>query len=279
MPTKMETFQNIGIAGVGLIGGSLAKTFAANGINVYGYDSSPATLERAAMSDIFQGVTDEISAFTQFPMDLIYVCLPVGASLEFIKTLGKAGVQSPVTDGGSSKVSVMKAAFDAGINFCGGHPIKGKETSGFENSEKDFFKNARHILTPGKDCDLTDKLEELHTSIGMKVSLMDAETHDNIFALVSHLPHLASFCLMDTVSERCEEAFAFAGGGFKDFTRIAASDPVMWADIFNDNKDYLLKNIEAFEKSIQKWKNLIKIDNYEELRQNIETVSKIRRQL
>lgn len=279
MPNNSGGFRNIGVAGVGLIGGSFAKTFAANGINVYGYDINRVVLEQVALSNVFKGVTDEISVFLRFPMDLIYISLPVHASLLFIKTLGEHGVKTPVTDSGSSKVSVMKTAFEEGLNFCGGHPIKGKETSGFENSENDLFKNAKHILTPGKDLALAENLKKLHSAIGMKVSFMDPETHDNIFALVSHLPHLASFCLMDTVSEGCEEAFSFAGGGFRDFTRIAASDPTMWADIFNDNKDCLLKNITAFEKSIIKWKKLIETGNYKELKQNIETVSNIRRQL
>lgn len=278
MPANRD-FKNIGIAGLGLIGGSFAKAFSANGLNVYGYDTNLPTIEQGAFSGIFEGITNEFDIFIKFPLDLIYICLPVNVALVFIDKLGSANIKIPVTDASSTKKSVCIAAKKANLNFCGGHPIRGKETSGFENSETNLFQNAKHILTPDKNDTLSGVLRLLHESIGMRVFIMDADSHDDIMGLVSHLPHLASFCLMDAVAEKRSEAFNFAGGGFMDFTRIAASDPTMWADIFTDNKNSLLNCISALEKSVKKWKNLIENDDYEKLKQNIQTVSNIRRLL
>lgn len=278
MPAS-HRFKNIGIAGLGLIGGSFAKAFSAKTINVFGYDTSLCTISQGALTGIFEGITDDFDTFIKFPLDLIYICLPVKGALEFITQLGVNAVSIPVTDACSTKMSTFMAAKDANLNFCGGHPIRGKETSGFKNSETTLFQNAKHILTPGNDDTLAKRLTNLHASIGMHVFIMDADTHDDILGLVSHLPHLASFCLMDAVAEKRSDAFHFAGGGFMDFTRIAASDPIMWADIFTDNKNSLLNCISALEKSLKKWKNLIETDDYENLKQNIQTVSNKRRLL
>lgn len=280
MPNEV-CFKRIGIAGLGLIGGSFAKSFNSLGITVYGYDQNNMTLAKAAESDIFAGLTDEFDVFLSFPLDLIYICLPVKTSLKFIQTLGDENIKIYVTDAGSVKSTVVDAAITAGLNFCGGHPIKGKETSGFENSEQGLFKNAKHVLTPLNICDegLPDKLKKLHVALGMEVVFMNPSEHDNVFSLISHLPHLVAFCLMDTVSEKYNSAFSFAGGGFMDFTRIAASDPVMWADIFYDNKEYILRSISDLEKTIKKWKTFVETDNYLELKESIDFVANLRRHL
>ena len=272
-------FSSIGIAGLGLIGGSLAKAFCGAGIQVYGFDIDVQTVKDCAISGVFEGVTDEFDAFAEFPVELIYICLPVKASIEFIKKLGKKGCLIPVTDAASTKVSVMEAAEEAGLDFCGGHPIRGKETSGFANSEAGLFIGARHLLTPAKNIELANRLKYLHESIGMQVSIMDGAEHDTVFALVSHFPHLAAFCLIDTVQSGCPDAFKYIGGGFRDFTRIAASDPVMWADIFKDNSASLLKTIDDFEKTIQKWRSLVEKGDYALLKENILKVSDLRRTL
>ncbi len=272
-------FKNIGIAGTGLIGGSFAKSFALKGINVYGYDLNKDILIKAVESGIFQGVTDEFQRFISFPLDLIYICLPVKSSIEFINKLGKAGCKTAVTDSCSTKSSIMKAALENNLYFCGGHPIKGKETSGFDSSENMLFNKAKHILISQGSKELDEKLTILHEMINMEVINMTAEKHDEIFANVSHLPHLISFCLMDTVLEKNKDALIFAGGGFKDFTRIAASDPLMWRDIFFDNKEALIYCVENIENNIKKWKNMIKEDKVDEIYKKIEEVSMQRRML
>ncbi len=272
-------FKNIGIVGLGLIGGSFAKAFAYNGIKIYGYDLNKSILIQAVESNIFEGITDEFDRFINFPLDLIYICVPVNAAINFINMLGNTGYKKAVTDGCSTKTTILEAAKNNNLYFCGGHPIKGKETSGFINSEKDLYNGAKHILTSMGFAELDDALEKLHTSINMQVCRMTSYEHDIIFANVSHLPHLISFCLMDTVLRKNKEALLYAGGGFKDFTRIAASDAEMWCDIFLDNKKTLLECVENLEKDIINWKNMIEKDDKKMLFSKIEEVSGERRKL
>lgn len=274
-----NNFKSIGIAGTGLIGGSFAKAFARKGIKVYGFDFSSEVLSVLIKSGVFEGVTDDFNRFIELPLDLIYICLPVKSSIEFIKMLDKSGYKGAVTDACSTKESIVEEAERNGLNFCGGHPIRGKETSGFINSSCDLFEGAKHILTPDDKNSLLEELKDLHTGIGMNVYVMKPDEHDRIFANVSHLPHLVSFCLMDTVLSENKEALSFAGGGFMDFTRIAGSDPSMWRDIFMDNKKSIIESVENLERDIKKWKQLI-IDNKEkEIYELIEKVSGARRKL
>lgn len=272
-------FSSIGIAGLGLIGGSLAKAFNLLGIKIYGFDIDVETVKACALSEVFEGVTDDFDAFTEFPSELIYICLPVKASEEFINKLGKKGCNVPVTDAASTKQSIIEAAERVGLDFCGGHPIRGKETSGFANSEAELFNGARHLLVPCGNMALAERLKTLHQAIGMEVSFMEAAGHDTVFALVSHFPHLAAFCLIDMVKEGCPDAFEYIGGGFRDFTRIAASDPIMWADIFQDNSSALLKSIDDFKNTIEKWRSLVEKKDYTLLKENIMKVSNLRRTL
>ena len=272
-------FKNIGIAGLGLIGGSFAKAFACKGIKIYGFDLHKSVLIQAVESRIFEGVTDEFEKFINFPLDLLYICVPVKSAVDFINMLGKAGYKKAVTDSCSTKTTILEAAKTNNLYFCGGHPIRGRETSGFINSEADLYNGAKHILTSMGNAELDNALEELHKSINMQVCRMTSHEHDRIFANVSHLPHLISFCLMDTVLDKNKEALSFAGGGFKDFTRIAASDAAMWSDIFIDNKKALLECVENLEKNISMWKNMIEEDNKKMLFDKIEEVSGERRKL
>ena len=257
MPNNLP-FRNIGIAGIGLIGGSFAKSFACKDINIFGYDLGEDVLVQAVESNIFQGVTNEFDRFINFPLDLIYICLPVKSAIQFINKLGKINYKKPVTDACSTKGTIIKAAEENNLLFCGGHPIKGKEKSGFINADDNLYDGAKHILVSIGNKELDNKLEQLHLLINMDVRKMSAYEHDEIFANVSHLPHLISFCLMDTVLTQNKDALSYAGGGFRDFTRIAASDAQMWSDIFFDNEKALIECVENLEKDIIKWKNMIK---------------------
>lgn len=278
MPNNLP-FRNIGIAGIGLIGGSFAKSFACKGINIYGYDVSKNVLVQAVESNIFQGVTDEFDRFINFPLDLIYICLPVKSAIKFINNLGKINYTKPVTDACSTKGTIIKSAEENKLLFCGGHPIKGKEKSGFINADDNLYAGAKHIIVSIGNKELDNKLEQLHLMINMDVRKMSAHEHDEIFANVSHLPHLISFCLMDTVLTQNKDALSYAGGGFRDFTRIAASDAQMWSDIFFDNEEALIECVENLEKDIIKWKNMIKEGKVQELYNKIEQVSEQRRKL
>ncbi|WP_022852253.1 prephenate dehydrogenase [Limisalsivibrio acetivorans] len=270
-------FNNIGIIGPGLIGGSLARAFAASGLCVYALDSSADTLAEAAGSQIFEGLTDDMETFLSFPLDLIYICVPVKTAVRVIEEL--KGCSVPVTDASSTKGTVINAARDAGLNFCGGHPIAGSEKSGFKHSDAELFSGAYHIVTPvSEDFDIA-ALEEIHRNIGMKTKRMDADKHDLIFGAISHLPHITAFSLVETVRGAESTALEYTGGGFRDFTRIAASDARMWTDIFLDNQDNMIELIDSYIESLIRWREEIRQGDEESIFKRIEEAAAIRRGL
>lgn len=271
--------KNIGIVGLGLIGGSFAYAFKDKGFVIYAYDIDKGTLAKAASKGIIEGLTDEIDVFLNFPLDLIYICLPIIDALSFIKVLGERKVAIPITDSLSTKFSIIAAAKKYDLLFCGGHPIAGGELSGFDKASRDLFIGAKHILVKSDNLSLFNKLKEIHELIGMQVIEMDASLHDDIFSLISHLPHLIAFNLIDTVLTDNSSALKYTGAGFKDFTRIAGSDPVMWANIILDNKDNIIHKAEIFIKNMGKWISLIKENNMSSLISKISDVSNRRRLL
>ena len=272
-------FSSIGIVGLGLIGGSYAKAFTDKGISVYGYDKNEEILFSAVTNGCCIGVSSEFDKFINFPMDLLYICLPVDDTIDMLNTLISINYKGYVTDSTSTKSTVINKVLGSELRFCGAHPIAGKESSGFYNSDKDLFYNTKHILTPVKEDDFTKRLKLLHKLIGAEVFIMDYKEHDNIFANISHLPHLLSFILVDFVLDYNDKAFKYAGGGFRDFTRIAASDPYMWQNIFIDNKDCLIKSLDIFEEKIKKWRQIIENKNKNDLYNQIYKVSLERRKL
>ncbi|HEV09470.1 MAG TPA: prephenate dehydrogenase/arogenate dehydrogenase family protein, partial [Sulfurihydrogenibium azorense] len=146
--------------------------------------------------------------------------------------------------------------------FVGVHPIAGTEKEGIENAKPDLFKNARLILTPiGEDTEKVEKVEKLWKDLGSKTEVMDPHLHDFVFASVSHLPHAIAFSLVDSLITLSKESgidlFKYPGGGFRDFTRIAASSPTIWKDIFLENKENLIHTLDTFLQSVQKLKDAI----------------------
>lgn len=276
---KNIVFNKIGIVGLGLIGGSFAKAFFEQGIKVYGFDKSVESLGAAAESFIFEGLTDSEDEFLNFEVDLIYICLPVNSALKFLDFLGSKKVDTFITDACSTKTSICEKADNLNLNFVGGHPIAGKEVSGFENSDPTIFKDAYHILIETKKYELLEALKHLHTLIGMKVNVMDVTGHDKTFALISHFPHLIAFSLIDFVENEDPHAFGFTGGGFKDFTRIAKSNPTMWSDIFFDNSDNLLQLIDKYIQELHKWKKAINSNDYDLMKSMISKVKGLREAL
>ena len=271
------TIDKIAVCGLGLIGGSLSKSFHESGKTLYGFDIDRNSLAYAASSGIFTGLTDDISELMDFGCDLIYICLPVSACTQLLGELKERNVKTPVTDAASTKRSVMKAA--SGLNFCGGHPIAGMEVSGFENSTSDLFRGAFHMLCPQAEEFPVEELRKLHLDIGMKVMLMDADRHDRTFGAISHLPHVTAFALVEAVEKIDKEAFSYTGGGFRDFTRIAASNPKMWTDIFTDNKDNMAELIDVYIDMLKLWREQIVSGDTENVSGRIEKARNIRRSL
>jgi len=271
--------RHVAFAGLGLIGGSLALSFAEEGIKLTAYDKNRNTLAEAMATGKFEYATDDLTTLLSLDFDLLYICLPVRTAIEFIGELGEKGFDRLTTDAGSTKYDMLKAAERAGINFCGGHPIAGRELSGFSNAKAGIFKGAYHILTPSHYGFDIEPLTQLHKDIGMDVRTMDAEKHDMVFGLVSHLPHITAFSMVQTVSAVDIDALSYTGAGFKDFSRIAASDPRMWTDIFLDNNENMVKLIDSYIAEMKRWKEAIQNADEKEMYSMIEHAAKIRRTL
>ncbi|PLX68023.1 MAG: prephenate dehydrogenase/arogenate dehydrogenase family protein [Denitrovibrio sp.] len=272
-------FKHIAFAGLGLIGGSLALSFAEQGIKLSAFDKDTETIAKAASTGLFEYTTEDLDTLLSLDFDVLYICLPVKTACDLVLELGKRGFKRPVTDAGSTKADMAKVAEEAGIIFCGGHPIAGKEVSGFANAKSGIFSGAYHILTPTcPDFDI-EPFIEIHKAIGMDVHIMTPERHDIVFGLVSHLPHITAFSMVQTVSAVDLDALNYTGAGFKDFSRIAASDPRMWTDIFLENKDNMVSLIDSYVAEMQKWKEAIENADEKEIYSMIEHAARVRRTL
>ncbi|MGE5616547.1 MAG: prephenate dehydrogenase [Bacillota bacterium] len=263
----MRRLRKLGLVGVGLIGGSLALALKrANAVaEIAAFDRDRAALARAAELGVIDSVAESASE-TASAAEVVVVAVPVraiGSVLHDVAlTLDRDAV---ITDVGSTKADVVRTARaelrERIDRFVPGHPIAGRETSGVESAAADLFRNARVTLTPvpetdRKACDLVRTLWE---AAGARVTTLSPEDHDRIFAAVSHLPHLLSFALVSEIASRVDsqELFGFAAGGFRDFTRIAASSPEMWRDIALQNRDALLEELDRYGVRLAVFRELI----------------------
>jgi prephenate dehydrogenase len=270
-----KTFNHIAIVGLGLIGGSLARAIKKKNLagKIIGYGRSCKRMEKAYAL----GLVDEY--FVGFEkgfedVDLVIICTPVRSIAPIVhEVLPFIKPGTIITDVGSVKGPIIKEIEPLkpkDIFFIGGHPIAGTENSGFESSLVDLFENRIYVLTP-TDCsnrEALTRLEHFWKMIGSHVICMDVQTHDMIFAAISHLPHMVAFSLVNAIVDM--EGFEnmilqYSAGGFKDFTRIAASDPVMWRDIALMNKDNILRALEFFEGSLSSLKNAIQREDQKNL--------------
>jgi prephenate dehydrogenase len=268
-------FERMAIVGVGLIGGSLAKAVKEKKLvgEVLGVGRSEERLESArklGIIDRYSGRMNEILG----EADLVVVAGPVGVIVDLIREmipfLKKGTI---VTDVGSVKkkiVEEVEAFIPGSLYFVGGHPIAGTENSGFEASLSTLFEGRKCIITPVSTTDshALERVKELWTQVGSIVACMDSEEHDGVFAAVSHLPHIVAYSMVNSllkVKGFEKNIFSFSAGGFKDFTRIAASDPVMWKDIALMNKDKLLSAIKLFQEYLEELKDAIEREDDERL--------------
>jgi prephenate dehydrogenase len=252
----MRRLKRVAIVGVGLIGGSFALALRRAGAvaTLVGVDRNTQALERAAALGVIDTAADSVSDAAR-GADLIVVAVPVraiGPVLHDVALSMDAG--AVVTDVGSTKQDVAAAASGElrahFPRFVPAHPIAGREASGVEAATPELFKGARIVLTPGEQtaADAVDLVRACWEAVGGRVALLDAARHDRIFAAVSHLPHMLSFALVSELASRGDaaELFSFAAGGFRDFTRIAASSPEMWRDIALQNRAALLEEIDRY---------------------------------
>jgi prephenate dehydrogenase len=246
----------LAVIGVGLIGGSLARALRAAGAvdEVVGCGRSAANLERAvALGVVDRGTQDPAEAVAG--ADLVFVAVPLGnMGAVFAAIRDALGAGAILTDGGSVKGSVVadaRAAFGCiPSGLVPGHPIAGTECSGVEASFAELYRGRRVILTPLAESDpkAVDRVAAMWQVCGAKVTIMDVAHHDEVLAATSHLPHMLAFGLVDALARMREndEIFRYAAGGFRDFTRIASSDPVMWRDICIANREPLGAVLERF---------------------------------
>ncbi|MFA7095990.1 MAG: prephenate dehydrogenase/arogenate dehydrogenase family protein [Gammaproteobacteria bacterium] len=244
------------IIGVGLIGGSLARAAKRAGIcrEVVGAGRNEAQLRKAVELGVIDRYSTRIAEAVA-GADMVVLAVPLGAMESALRQMAAhLRPDAVVTDVGSAKGSVVaavRAVFGAVPgNFVPGHPIAGTEKSGVEASFAELFEDRLVILTPlpQSSSDALARVRGLWEATGAEVVEMDVEHHDEVLAATSHLPHLLAFTLVDTLArmDESEEIFRYSAGGFRDFTRIASSDPVMWRDICLANREAILHVLQRF---------------------------------
>jgi prephenate dehydrogenase len=252
--------ERLAVIGVGLIGGSLARALRAAGEvgEVVGCGRSAANLEKAVELGVIDRYSHDPAQAVQ-DANMVFVAVPLGAMRETFRAIkDRLSDQTVVTDGGSVKGSVVadaEAAFGkVPARLVPGHPIAGTEQSGVEASFPELYRGRRVVLTPlaDTDPDATDRVTRMWRSCGARVGSMSVTHHDEILAATSHLPHMLAFGLVDVLARMQEddEIFRYAAGGFRDFTRIASSNPVMWRDICIANREALGEMLRGFSEEM-----------------------------
>lgn len=283
------TIKTVAIIGLGLLGGSvgLATMEHAPDITTRGYDRDPQVREKAAARGIVGEVCDTIAAAVS-DADLVILCVPVGAMEAAASELAPHLKQGAiVSDVGSSKESVGKALSRAlpGHTVIPAHPVAGTEQSGPEAGFASLFTNRWCILTPPEDADeaAVKTLSDYWAKLGAKIEIMDAKHHDVVLAVTSHIPHLIAYTIVGTASDLEEvtrsEVIKYSAGGFRDFTRIAASDPVMWRDVFLNNKEAVLEVLGRFSEDLSSLQRAIRSGDGETLHDLFSRTRKIRREV
>jgi prephenate dehydrogenase len=270
-------FNRLCFIGVGLIGGSIARTARLHGLAKeyvgLGRETDQNNLDQAkrlgVIDDYYLSVDKAVEG-----ADGIVIATPVAAFEAVFTQLKPYWTDSAVyTDVGSTKVNVLAAAERVfgyvPDNFIPAHPIAGAENSGVEASIDNLFVNKRLIITPTEtsNSDAVRKIRQLWEHLGSVVSVMDVAHHDAVLGATSHLPHILAFALVDMLGQKDEqsEIFKYAAGGFKDFTRIASSDATMWRDICLANKTEIVPLLEQFKAELDKIQSLLTQDNAQQL--------------
>ena len=260
-------FEQLGLIGCGLMGGSFALALKRAGLvkRVVGYSKSPSTTERARQMGVID-VEAPSALLAVSGADIVLVAVPVSATEATFKAIKHLVTpQMLIMDVGSTKREVIDAGRRALREHIGSfvpaHPIAGKEVSGVENADPDLYAGRQVILTPIERTlpGQLQKANEVWTRLGCHVVTMTPESHDAAFAAVSHLPHLIAFALMNAIDGQPQgkEFLTLAGPGFRDFTRIAAADAKVWRDILLSNREELLAQCKLFQRNLQQLEALL----------------------
>ena len=257
----MLPFSRITIIGLGLIGSSLAHAVRAYlpTARVTGHDADPAVREIARRIDLCDDITDTAGAAV-IDAELVVLCVPPGAMAAVAQAIAAdLPADAILSETASCQSSVIAAIREAlpSVTLVPAHPVAGTENSGPEAGFATLFQNRWCILTPpdGTDPVAIARVEDLWKKVGANVEIMDAAHHDLVLAVTSHLPHIIAYTIVGTASDLENvtqgEVIKYSAGGFRDFTRIAASDPTMWRDVFLANKDAVLEMLQRFTEDLR----------------------------
>ena len=282
-------FQKVAIVGVGLIGGSLAAALKVHRLagHLVGIGRKQATLDEALSLGLIDSASTDAAAVAG--CDLIVLCAPVAQTQALLVAMKPyLGANTVITDAGSTKQDVVAAAkaalggeyTDLIANFVPAHPIAGKAQHGPAAADATLYQGRRVVITPLAENkpECVASVQALWQAVGAQVSFMSPVQHDAVFSAVSHLPHLLAYALVAHIAN-AEDAAAklgYAGAGFRDFTRIAASSPEMWRDIFAANKTALLKDLRDYQRMLGQLDDLLVTDNHAALEKMISKAAAVR---
>jgi cyclohexadieny/prephenate dehydrogenase len=254
-------FRRIALIGLGLIGSSLARAVKKHGLagRVAGHARTQRTRERSLELGFLDSVHEDVGGAVR-EADLVVVCTPIGTYAEIGAAMGPhLAPGAIVTDVGSVKQAVIRDLgphIPEGVHFVPGHPVAGTEHSGPDSGFAALFEGRWAILTPppGTDAKAVERVAELWRRCGSQIEIMESGHHDQVLAITSHLPHLIAYTIVGTATDLEEstrkEVIRFSASGFRDFTRIAASDPIMWRDVFLNNREAVLEMLGRFNEDL-----------------------------
>jgi prephenate dehydrogenase len=271
--------MTVGVVGMGLIGGSLAKAYQSAGHKVYGFDTDEAILGFAKLSGAIVGTIDEQ---TIKDCDLILIAVNPNPAVEYMqKTAHLIAEKTMVIDCCGAKRLICSECFALaekhGFTFVGGHPMAGSHKSGFKNSRAELFHGASMILVPPvyDDAGLFGRIEELLKPVNFgSLTVTTAEKHDEIIAFTSQMAHIVSNAYIKSPTARGHKGFS--AGSYKDLTRVAWLNADMWAQLLMDNRDFVISELDGFIEAIKLYKNALEERNQPELRELLEEGSKLK---
>ena len=281
-------FNSVLIIGLGLIGSSLARALKEYGIveNIFGLDNNQKNIIKCEKLGILNKGLDDLADFS-YQFDLVIICSPLSTYRNIFRRLNKFITKKTlITDVGSTKMSIIKdykeEINNKFIKFVPGHPIAGLEKSGPDYGFAKLFENRFCILTPiDKDVDSIQKITKFWNLIGMQVQLMDSEHHDRVLAMTSHIPQLIAYSIVATATELethlKDEVIKYSAAGFRDFTRLAGSDPIMWRDIYSTNKEAVLEMLGRFTEDLSTLQKAIRNDDLIFLENTFRTTREVRK--
>ncbi len=286
--TTAARFERVALIGFGLIGGSIARAARLHGLAGEIVTTARSKETRARVAEL--GIVDRVvesNAEAVKNADLVILCIPVGAcgpvAQEIAGSLKDGAIISDVGSVKGAIVRDMAPHLPAGVHFVPAHPVAGTENSGPDSGFAELFINRWCILTPpvGTDADAVARLRAFWAALGAKVEIMTPDHHDLVLAITSHLPHLIAYTIVGTAEELAQvtesEVIKFSAGGFRDFTRIAASDPTMWRDVFLNNKEAVLEMLGTFNEDLAKLTRAIRRGDGQALFEHFTRTRAIRR--